>query len=613
MSDPPSDPTAVTSSTPTPGSWRARALTACRATTLVAISGLVIEVFIEPDPRGGGLLTLFRAMALPFAIVVRVLGERDRVSLTLTVLAVTALAAARLLARERVLPASMRRGFVPLIRELYCWLHALALMPVVLLLTISGTSRIVPAALFFLYVAHLVDSPGLARLVRVSRWLASAGAGLLATCVAVVLWGIAPSLAVLTLVAAGLASAEATHPAGSTRGARRMWAVGAVLLACCDQWNFVLAGAADSWLAWKLGLFRHATTRTMRAAPLVVLLAGQVLIGRGFALLMGFRPAESRWIERQHGVDVVLPYPFWRDPTLGEHITLTAPACDGTGALVGSISTSRWVGGGPDGIRPRLRRIDAEGRTLARGEDVIEPSYTSVLDCRRGVLAVGDAMEPRLSIVDAVTLERIRHAELPCVDPQIAAVTALESLDLWTVSCGSTVLRERETLEPAGTLPFASFDTRPDAAGFTGLDAAGSYAARIARRDGPLEIESVYRTASWSATTVTATPWGDVSVALSRLVLHDPTRHQVLAERDLGAWIRYLRGHPRLPLLTASDYLRGRVYLLRLPDLTVLGDWFVGERPRRAWLDDAGDALWVGSAAGVVRVDVRGLTRPARP
>lgn len=596
-----------------PAAWRHKALTACHATALAALAGLVIDALAQPDADGGGRVALFRTLAMPFVVAIRLIGDRAPRALVLAGVALLASTGIRVLARGPALPKSVRSGFVPLVRELYCWLHALALMPVLLLLTISEASRVVPVAIFFLYVSHLVASEGLTPLVRASRVLASAGALLLLGYVAAVLWGIAPSLAVLTVAAAMLASADATHPAGGTCGVRAVWAMGALLLACSDQWNFVVAGAFDTWVAWRLGLFRHAVTRTMRAAPLAVLLTGQVLVGRGFALVMGFQPANRWWIERQDGVEVVLPYPGWRDSTLGEHITLVAPACDGNGAIVGSLSTSRWVGGGPDRILPRLRRIDRHGRTVALGGDVIEPGYTSVLDCSGGVLAIGEARAARLSLVDPVTLERTAQAELPCVDAEVTAVTELPSLDLWTVSCGSTVLARRDSLAIAGALPFPAFDTRATATGFVGLDATGAYAAQFSARDEEPTLASVYRIGRWPAPAAVATPWGDASATLSRLVLRDATTHQTVAERGLGAWQRYLAAHPRLPFLVASDYLRGRVYLVHLPDLTVAGEWFVGDRPRRAWLDDAGSAVWVGTAVGVVRIDVQRLTSGPEP
>lgn len=590
------------------GSVGRRGILALRGAGLASAWVLILHLFSQPDPRMGGLVTLFRAVLLPAAVVVDAFTADSRIWLVLLAIAAVALATVREVDRSSAGWRSLRGGALGVARELYCWAHALILLPVALTLTLSGASHVLPPAIVLLYVFHFASFRPLARVRAVAGWATSlASVGLLVV-VCGVLWAIAPSQGLLVIAAATLASRHATAPHGSTAGIRALWAVGLVLVAASDQWLFAVAAIGDTFVAWRLGFFSVERTRSMRAAPLAALIASQILLGRGLAFLMGFHHLDRIAIERQPGVRVVLPYPVVRDRSLGEHLTLAAPACDGDGAIVGSISTSRWVGGGPDAIQPRIRRIDRNGQVVAQSPVVIEPSYSSVLDCERGVLAVGEAMDALVTVLDARSLEVRARIQLAC-DPRVVAVSELAPLGLWAVTCGPTMLIDADTYRVAGQVGVGAFDATTNRRGFEIVSPVGAFQVDASKDHRGLRIGSVFKRATWEHSALIATAWGTVAASMSTLTRYAPHSFEPEEHAQVGVWIRYLKGHPTLPFVVASDYLRGRVYLIHLPDLAVRGSWYVGERPRQGWLDRDGATIWVGAAAGVVRIDVAAFTR----
>ena len=317
-----------------------------------------------------------------------------------------------------------------------------------------------------------------------------------------------------------LAAATAVIDPRGSRAVLAVWAVGALLITTCDQWLFVALAVADTLVAWRLGFFDPRVLRRVRASSLAVLLISQLLLGRGIGLLMGFRPIERLTIERQPSVHVVAPYPWWRDRSFGEHLTLAAPACDGGGAIYGAVSTSRWVGGGPDGIEPRLRRVDGAGRPVAEGHEVLEPAYGSTLDCERKRLWIGAGMGSTLSAIDTETLRVVGRVELACRQ-NVLGVTRLPGRDWLAVGCGPTVFVDAASLRPLASVGAGSFDARERLGEIELASAAG--ATRLSVRVGPAGEPRLWPIGgtTWEAFEAAETRWGPVTSELGRLVRYD--------------------------------------------------------------------------------------------
>lgn len=586
----------------TPARWRGPTTLAARAVALVACAVLTAVALGSPPDLLGARLVLFRALVLPAAVVASPLLERSVLLAGVLVLGLVAQLVAARSSGAALVPPGVRAGTPWLVRELYCWYHALGLLPVAVLLIVSEGSRLVPPALVLLYAFHWIDSPGLGGFRAGLGGLVGAASWALFAVVALVLGSIAASQALLAVMVCVLAAVAAGSTRRGARAVWMVWAVGALLITTSDQWLYVVLAAADALVAWKLGFFDPRVVRRVRTGSLALLLLSQLLLGRGIGFLMGFRPLERLTIERQGSVHVVAPYPTWRDGSLGEHLTLAAPACGG-GVIAGGVSTSRWVGGGPDAIEPQLRRLDRSGRRVARGDAVLEPAYSSILDCERRRLWIGAGMGASVSSIDADDLRVVETVDLPCRQ-NVLGVSWLPRHDWLSVGCGPTLFLDASSLRPVASVDLGSFDARERGDEIELASAAG--ATRFAVRssaDGQPRL-SRKGGVTWDAFEAAETRWGPVTSQVGRLVRYDEETLAPATTRRIGVWIRYLRAHPRLPYLTASDYLRGRVYLVRLPELTVVDGWFVGERPREAWLDDEGRAIWVGSAAGVVRIDV---------